>query len=118
MGSLVLMAWQETFEAILVALLSLSEMVYAADIPTYVMVAQAGRLTPNTLEVPADQQFKVLIRNKGIDDIEFGSLQLRKRKVVLAGGESSIVIASLIPGEYDFFDRFHMDSGRGHIIAR
>ncbi|CAK0761842.1 Iron transporter [Gammaproteobacteria bacterium] len=118
MGSLVLMVWQETLEAALVALLSLSEVVYAADLPTYTMVAQAGQLTPKTLEVAADQKFKIVVHNLGTDNIGFEGLPLRTDKVIAAGGESSLVITALPQGEYDFFDRYHIANGHGRIIAR
>ncbi|CAK0773145.1 Cupredoxin domain-containing protein [Gammaproteobacteria bacterium] len=118
MGSLIFMAWRETFEAVLFALLSLSPVSYAADIPTYTMVAQAGQLTPATLEVAAEQRFKVVIRNQGSDDIKFESLQLRRKEIVGVGKESSLIIASLTPGEYNFFDEFHITSSQGRIIAK
>ena len=90
----------------------------AADLPTYTVVAKDGRLVPNVLNVPAGVRFKIAVRNQGHDAIEFESLQLRKEKVLAPGAESFVVIAPLKPGEYDFFDEFHSDTGRGRIVVK
>lgn len=90
----------------------------AADLLTYTVVAKDGRLAPNTLNVPASVRFKIVVRNQGRDAIEFESRQLRKEKVLAPGAESFVVIAPLNPGEYDFFDEFHPETGRGRIIVK
>ncbi|HEX7971252.1 MAG TPA: cupredoxin domain-containing protein [Thiobacillus sp.] len=90
----------------------------AADLPTYTVVARDGRLIPDVLNVPAGVRFKIAVRNQGHDAIEFESLQLRKEKVLAPGAESFVVIAPLKPGEYDFFDEFHPDTGRGRIVVK
>lgn len=90
----------------------------AADLPTYAVVAKEGRLIPDTLNVPAGVRFKITVRNAGHDAIEFESLQLRKEKVLAPGAESFVVIAPLKPGEYEFFDEFHPNTGRTRIIVK
>nr|WP_288119651.1 cupredoxin domain-containing protein [Thiomonas sp.] len=90
----------------------------ATDLLTYTVVAKEGRLTPDTLNVPAGVRFKIVVRNQGRDAIEFESLQLRKEKVLAPGAESFVVIAPLKPGEYDFFDEFHPGTGRGRIVVK
>ena len=90
----------------------------AADLLTYTVVAKEGRLIPNTLNVPAGVRFKIVVRNQGHDAIEFESRQLRKEKVLAPGAESFVVIAPLKPGEYEFFDEFHPDTGRSQIVVK
>lgn len=90
----------------------------AADLPSYLLLAKAGRLAPATLAVPAGVRFKIVIRNEGDSAIEFESPRLRKEKVLGPGAESFVVIAPLRPGEYEFFDEFHPDIGRGRIVAQ
>jgi len=90
----------------------------AAELPAYTVVAKNGRLIPNILNVPAGVRFKIVVRNEGRDAIEFESLQLRKEKVLAPGAESFVVIAPLKPGEYDFFDEFHPDTGRSRIVVK
>jgi hypothetical protein len=92
--------------------------VSAADLLTLTVVAKDGHFIPNTLNVPAGVRFKIVVRNEGRDAIEFESLQLRKEKVLSPGAESFVVIAPLKQGEYDFFDEFHPDTGRGRIIVK
>lgn len=89
-----------------------------AELPTYTVVGRDGRLIPSVLEVPAGQRFKIVIRNEGRDAIEFESLRLRKEKVLAPGAQSFVVIAPLKPGEYDFFDEFHPDTGKGRIVVK
>ena len=90
----------------------------AADLPTYTVVARDGRFIPDTLNVPAGVRFKIAVRNQGRDAIEFESLQLRKEKVLAPGAESFVVIAPLKPGEYEFFDEFHPNTGRTRVIVK
>lgn len=90
----------------------------AADLLTLAVTGKDGQLIPHTLNVPAGVRFKIVVRNEGHDAIEFESLQLRKEKVLVPGAESFVVIAPLNPGEYEFFDEFHPDTGRGRIIVK
>lgn len=90
----------------------------ASDLLTFTVTAKDGQFSPNTLNVPAGVRFKIVVRNQGHDTIEFESLQLRKEKVLAAGAESFVVISPLKPGEYDFFDEFHSDTGRARIIVK
>ncbi|HQS58778.1 MAG: iron transporter [Gallionellales bacterium 35-53-114] len=92
--------------------------VSAAELLTLTVAARDGKLIPDTLNIPAGVRFKIVLRNEGRDAIEFESLQLRKEKVLSPGAESFVVIAPLKPGEYDFFDEFHPDTGRGRIIVK
>ncbi len=96
----------------------LSAPAQAADLPTYTVVARDGRFIPDTLNVPAGVRFKIAVRNRGGDAIEFESLQLRKEKVLAPGAESFVVIAPLKPGEYEFFDEFHPNTGRTRIVVK
>lgn len=100
------------------AFLFLSAKASAADLPTYTVAAKEGRFIPNMLNVPAGVRFKIVVRNQGHDAIEFESLQLRKEKVLAPGAESFVVIAPLKPGEYEFFDEFHPNTGRARIIVK
>lgn len=90
----------------------------ASDLLTYTVVGKEGKLIPDKLEVPAGMRFKIVLRNEGHDAIEFESLRLRKEKVLAPGVESFMVIAPLKPGEYEFFDEFHPNTGRCLIIVK
>jgi uncharacterized cupredoxin-like copper-binding protein len=90
----------------------------AAELPTFQLTAHDGRFQPETLEVPAGQRFKIVVRNEGPGAIEFEMLSPFKERVLGPGGQSFLVFAPLKPGSYPFFDEFHPDTGKGQIIAK
>jgi len=94
------------------------KMAASEETPTFTLEMKDGVLTPDRIEIPADTTVKIIIRNTGTTPAEFESLRLRKEKVLGPGVESFIVIRRLSPGEYPFFDEFHMETGQGVIIAR
>lgn len=89
----------------------------AADLPTFKLEMNDGKLNPARIEVPAGQRFKIEVHNIGKGAAEFESLQLRKEKVLAPGADSFVVIAPLDAGEYKFFDDFHQ-TAQGVIVAK
>lgn len=104
--------------AILLAASVLSVSAWAADMPTYQLEMKDGVLKPARLQVPANTKFRLEVRNSGKTPAEFESTQLRKEKVLAPGVTSSVVILPLTPGEYKFFDDFHMNTAQGVIVAK
>ncbi len=98
--------------------LSIIRPLFAEELPTYTIVMKDGQLTPSRLVVPAKVRFKIILQNTGRTAAEFESLALRKEKVLSPGAQSFIVIRSLSPGEYTFFDDFHQATGQGVIVAQ
>lgn len=90
----------------------------AADLLTFKLYCNNGVFTPKVLEVPAGKKFKIEIYNSGTEAIEFESVQLRKEKALSPDSSSFVVIFPLEPGEYKFFDDFHIQVGQGTIVAR
>ena len=66
----------------------------------------------------ADTRFKIEIENEGSDPVEFESTELHVEKVLAGGAKSYVVINGLKPGTYTFFDDFHPDTGRVHVVVR
>src|SRR6478736_4055382 len=89
----------------------------AADLPTFKLEMNDGKLNPERIEVPAGQRIKIEVHNIGKGAAEFESIQLRKEKVLAPGADSFVVIAPLSPGECKFFDDFHQ-SAQGVIVAK
>ena len=89
----------------------------AADLPTFKLEMNDGKLNPTRIEVPAGQRIKIEVHNVGKGAAEFESIQLRKEKVLAPGADSFVVIAPLDKGEYKFFDDFHQ-SAQGVIVAK
>ena len=55
---------------------------------------------------------------QGKGPIEFENLNMRVEKVLAPGASSFVVLPKLKPGEYEFIDEFHMDTGRMWVIAK
>lgn len=90
---------------------------HAADEP-YVLTIKDHRFEPATLEVPAGQEFEIIVRNQDDTPEEFESVELDREKIVPAGAEIRIRIDSLSPGEYDYYGEFHADTAIGQIVAK
>jgi Cupredoxin-like domain len=94
-----------------------ANVVLAADLPTFKLEMNDGKLNPARIDVPAGQRIKIEVHNIGKGAAEFESVQLRKEKVLAPGADSFVVIAPLDPGEYKFFDDFHQ-TAQGVIVAK
>lgn len=90
----------------------------AADEPTFRIVFRDGAITPLRLEVPARTRFRLELRNEGDSAAEFESIELRKEKVLAPGVETVMVIRTLAPGEYSFFDDFRPGAPPAILVAR
>lgn len=90
----------------------------AQELPSFEVIAKEGRLYPERLEVPAGQRVKLVIKNQGKGPIEFENLDMRVEKVLAPGASSFVVLPKLKPGEYEFIDEFHMDTGKMKVIAK
>lgn len=89
-----------------------------SELPTFTVVAKEGRLFPERLEVPTGSRIKLVVRNEGRSPIEFENLAMRVEKVLAPGANSFVVLPKLKPGEYEFIDEFHLDTGKMKVIAR
>jgi hypothetical protein len=90
----------------------------ADEMPVVAIEMKDGAITPLRLEVPANRTFKIELRNSGTTPAEFESLELHREKVLAPHSSSFIVIKSLEPGEYKFFDDFHPDAPQAVLVAR
>lgn len=103
---------------IAVAALAAAAPMHADDLPTFTLVMRAGRFMPETLEVPANTRFRLLLKNEGPGAEEFESIELRKEKVLAPGASSFLIFQPLKPGTYKFFGEFHPDTAQGRFIAK
>lgn len=90
----------------------------AAPLPSYEISIKDGHFSPESIEVPAKQRFKIIIKNEGVGPAEFENLSLRVEKVLGAGVQSFVVIHPLKPGTYHFIDEFHLDMPGFNIIVK
>lgn len=90
----------------------------AGEEPVFRIEFKDGATTPSRLEVPANTRFVLELHNAGQTPAEFESRELRKEKVLAPGVTSRLVIRTLDPGEYDFFDDFHPNAPPAVLIAK
>ena len=90
----------------------------AEELLSFKLTCKNGVFTPRVLQVPAGKKFRIDISNIGTQAIEFESKQLRKEKALSPGASSFVVIYPLDPGEYKFFEDFHLQEGQGSIVAK
>lgn len=76
------------------------------------------KFIPATLEVPANEKFKLIVENLDKTAEEFESADLRKEKIVSGGKKITMIISPLKPGEYSFFGEFHAKTAQGKLIAK
>ena len=86
--------------------------------PVFRIEFNNGKITPQRLEVPAKTRIKLELFNVGTEPAEFESKELRKEKVLAPGANSVLVIRTLDPGQYDFFDDFHLDTPPCVLVAK
>ncbi len=101
--------------ALAMALLAQSA-VYAAE--AYTLTIKDHRFSPATLEVPAGQKIKLVVKNEDPTPEEFESKPLKREKVVSGNSEITLTIGPLDPGSYAFFGEFHQESAQGQVIAK
>ncbi len=90
----------------------------AADEPAFEIELKDGVITPSQLDVPAKSRFKLVLKNRGQAPAEFESRELRKEVVVAPGSTATLVIRTLDPGEYKFFDDFQPGAPAAVLIAK
>ena len=90
----------------------------AAEEPTFQIVFKGGVIAPLRLEVPAKTRFRLEIKNEDDTPAEFESVELHKEKVLAPHSETVMVIRTLDPGEYDFFDDFHPGAASAVLVAK
>jgi hypothetical protein len=91
---------------------------HGQELPSFHLSIKAGRFYPETIEVPANTKFRLLIKNEGPGAEEFESTDLRKEKVLAPGASSFLIFQPLKPGAYKFFGEFHPDTAQGRIVAK
>jgi hypothetical protein len=77
-----------------------------------------GKIEPLRIEAPSKTRIRLQLVNLGDTPAEFESHELKKEKVLAPKSESVLVIRTLDPGEYVFFDDFHPDAPRATLVAK
>ncbi len=96
----------------------IAPLAYAIDEPVFEIEMKDGAIVPLQLEVPAKSRFKLVLKNTGQVPAEFESRELHKEVVVAPGSTATLVIRTLDPGEYKFFDDFQPGALAAVLIAK
>jgi hypothetical protein len=99
------------------SLLGVGKPTLAAEEPTFAIEFKDGAVTPTRIEVPAKTRFRLELTNSGKTPAEFETRSPKWEKVLAPGSKSSLVIRTLDPGEYEFFDEFHPQA-KGTLLAK
>ena len=89
-----------------------------AEEENYVITIKDHRFDPETLEVPAGQKIKLVVRNQDSTAEEFESYSLNREKVIPGNSEGIVYVGPLDAGSYDFFGEFHEDTAKGKLVAK
>ena len=76
------------------------------------------KFTPATIEAPAGQKFKLVVKNEDATPEEFESHDLKREKVIPGGGEVTVMLGPLKPGSYGFFGDFNPKTAQGQLIVK
>ncbi len=76
------------------------------------------KFSPEILQVPANEKFKLIVENLDDTAEEFESADLRKEKIVGVGKKITLIIAPLKAGEYNYVGEFHASTAKGKLVAK
>lgn len=88
------------------------------DLPVVRIEFDDGQVSARSVDVPARTRFRLEIVNKGKTPAEFESHSLGVEFVVPPGATRTRSIPPKLAGKYPFFDDFHMETTRGHLLVK
>lgn len=83
----------------------------------YTLTIKDRKFNVAELQVPANTQFTLTVKNLDTVPAEFESNDLNREKVVVGGGTITVYLGPLSPGRYVFFNDFN-PTARGAIVAK
>ena len=110
---------RQSFAAALVTIVTLLTVapVWGQDLAIRVTIKD-HKFEPATIEAPAGQKFKLIVKNADSTPEEFESHDLKREKVIPRGGEITLNIGPLKPGTYVFFGEFNPKTAQGKLIVK
>jgi hypothetical protein len=103
--------------AALVLSCSLSVLPAAGAGQSFTLRIKDHRFSPETLKVPANQEFDLTVINADPTAEEFESNDFHVEKVIAGRKQMTFHIGPLTAGTYGFFGERHMDTALGNLFA-
>lgn len=102
----------------LLAALSLLAAPALAETKSFDLTIKDHTFEPATLDIPAGEKIKLVVKNLDATPEEFESHDLKREKVIAGGAQAVILVGPLKAGEYKFFGEYHEDTAKGTLIAK
>lgn len=90
---------------------------HALAAQSFTLTIKDHRFSPETLTVPADQEFDLTVVNVDPTAEEFESNDFHVEKVIAGGKQMTFHIGPLAAGTYGFFGDRHRDTALGKLFA-
>jgi plastocyanin len=90
----------------------------AAESKVFEIIIKNHTFEPATLEIPAGEKIKLLVKNQDPTPEEFESHDLKREKVIAANSEATINVGPLKAGEYKFFGEFNEATAQGKLVIK
>ena len=103
--------------AALFALSALAAVPPASAAQSFTLTIKDHRFSPETLKVPAGQEFDLTVVNADPTAEEFESNDFHVEKVIAGGKQSTFHVGPLEAGTYGFFGERHEDTALGKLFA-
>ena len=91
---------------------------HAEEKVSYSIIIKDHRFVPDTLEIPADKAFKLVVQNQDKTPEEFESHDFKREKIIGGGSQATINVGPLKAGEYKFFGEFNEATAQGKLIVK
>jgi len=89
-----------------------------AETKVFELVIKDHKFSPETLEIPAEEKVKLVVKNQDASAEEFESTELNREKVIAGNSEAVVFIDPLSAGEYKFFGEFHPKTAQGKLMVK
>ncbi|MEQ1704595.1 MAG: cupredoxin domain-containing protein, partial [Rickettsiales bacterium] len=89
-----------------------------ADMPIFEIAIKDHKFNPDTVEIPAGQKIRLIVKNQDPTPEEFESHDFNREKIIKGNSEGVIFIGPLDAGEYKFFGEFNEKTAQGKLIAK
>ena len=92
--------------------------IHAAERVKFEISIKDHKFVPETLEVPSGRVIILIVHN--LDDVaaEFESFELKREKLIPAGGKIKLILKPMKAGEYEFFEDFYHPNPKGKLIVK